>query len=210
MDNTQINSHDKFFKSLFSGKEEVKEFISKVFPIELSKNINLDSLELDTTEYIDEKLKTNFSDIVYNCDYGKNAKIKISLLFEHKSYTEAYPHFQLMGYMQSIWKNQIKQQQELTPVVPIIFYHGKQKWHKKLFSEYFKATDDVLQQFIPKFDYVLIDTSKYTAKQIKQLFDNLQLQIGLLIMKNTNGQYKMKETVLIGLNFIIQQMKTIF
>ncbi len=83
MDKNLIYSHDKFFKELFSKREEVSEFVSKTLPKQLVEKLNLEKLELDKTEYIDKKLKTSFSDIVYNCVYGKDTKIKITLLFEH-------------------------------------------------------------------------------------------------------------------------------
>ena len=97
MDKNIINSHDKFFKSLFSRKEEAREFIEKSLPQDLVGKLDLDSLELDKTEYIDDNLQQNFSDIVYDCNYGEKFKVKITLLFEHKSYPEKYPHLQILN-----------------------------------------------------------------------------------------------------------------
>jgi len=157
-----VNSHDRFFKALFSKKEDASEFIAKTFPKELSEQIDFQSLEIDKTEYIDSKLRTNYSDIVYNCKFGKSTHIKISLLFEHKSYPEAFPHLQLMGYMLKIWRMQIKQKQNITLVIPIIFYHGKKKWKKKTFDEYFGEIDERLLNYIPRFDYQFVDISDYS------------------------------------------------
>ncbi len=207
MDKNLINSHDKFFKELFSKREKVKEFISKTLPAEITQRLNLESLEIDKTEYVSKNLKTSFSDIVYNCIYGKNTKIKISLLFEHKSYPETYPHFQLLGYMLNIWQTQLNQKQDLTPVIPIIFYHGERNWMQKPFAEYFENTDEVIQKFIPKFDYQLIDTSRYTDQQIKKLFKSLELQIGLLIMKNIYNEQKILQEIteiFAGINKVLQ------
>lgn len=210
MDKNLINSHDKFFKELFSRKEEVVEFVSKTLPTELTEKLNFESLELDNTEYVDKKLKTSFSDIVYNCVYGKKTKVKISLLFEHKSYQEKYPHLQLLSYMLNLWQAQIKQKHEFTPIIPIIFYHGKTKWNKKPFDDYFENIDETLQKFIPKFDYQLIDTYDYTDQQIKELFQSLELQIGLLLMKNIFDEQKiLKEITEIfsGVNQLLQNEK---
>ena len=207
MDKNLINSHDKFFKELFSNQEKVKEFVSKTLPSDITQKLNLESLEIDKTEYVNKNLKTSFSDIVYNCIYGKNTKIKISLLFEHKSYPETYPHFQLLGYMLNIWQTQLNQNQDLTPVIPIIFYHGERNWTQKPFAEYFENIDEVIQKFIPKFDYQLIDTSTYTDQQIKKLFKSLELQIGLLIMKNIYNEQKILQEIteiFAGINKVLQ------
>lgn len=207
MNKNLINSHDRFFKELFSKKEEVSEFVAKTFPPEIVSNLDLETLELDKTEYVDSKLRTSFSDVVYNCKYGKGSQVKISLLFEHKSYPENYPHLQLLGYMLKIWEIQIKQKEELTPVIPIIFYHGKKKWKNKSFEKYFKGVDETLQRFIPKFDYQLIDTSDFTDKEIIKLFKSLQLQIGILVMKNIFNEQKILQeinTIFAGLNQLLQ------
>ncbi len=207
MNKNLINSHDRFFKELFSKKEEVSEFVAKTLPPEIAKNLDLETLELDKTEYVDRKLRTSFSDVVYNCKYGKDTNIKISLLFEHKSYPESYPHLQLLGYMLKIWEIQIKQKEELTPVIPIIFYHGKKKWKNKPFEKYFNGIDETLQKFIPKFEYQLIDTSDFTDKEIIKLFKSLQLQIGILVMKNIFNEQKILQkikTIFSGLNQLLQ------
>ena len=207
MDKNLINSHDKFFKELFSQREKVKEFVSKTLPSEITQKLNFETLEIDKTEYISKNLKTSFSDLVYNCIYGKNTKIKISLLFEHKSYPETYPHFQLLGYMLNIWQTQLNQKESLTPVIPIIFYHGERKWIQKPFIKYFENIDKAIQKFIPEFDYQLIDTSTYTDQQIKQLFKDIELQIGLLIMKHIYNEQKILQElteIFAGINEILQ------
>ncbi len=201
-----VNSHDRFFNVLFSEKAGVIEFVTKTFPADILSKLDLDTLELDTTEYVDNNLRTNYSDVVYNCKYG-NSQIKISLLFEHKSYIENIPQLQLLGYMLKIWLKQIKQKQKLTTVIPIIFYHGKRKWTKKEFKKYFEDIDSVLERFIPKFDYLLLDTSKYTDDEIIKLFEGLQLQIGMLVMKNIFDEQKILnelEKIFAGLNKLLQ------
>ncbi len=193
-----ISSHDRFFKVLFEKKEEVNEFITKTFPPELTDKLNLETLELDKTEYIDSELRTSFSDVVYNCRYGENLKVKISLLFEHKSQPERFPQLQLISYMIKIWLKEIEQAKasklknfKLPVVIPIIFYHGKSSWKYQDFEKSFSAADSNLINFIPKFDYQLIDLSDYTDTEIKELTGKLQLQIGLLLMKNIFDEQKL-------------------
>ena len=199
MDKNLINSHDRFFKELFSKREEVKEFISKTLPDEITRKLNFDTLEIDTTEYINRRLRTNFSDIVYNCVYGESTQIKISLLFEHKSYPETYPHFQILEYMLGIWQKQLDQGEQLTPIIPILFYHGQKLWNKRPFEKYFESIDETLQKFVPRFDYHLIDLSAFSDQQIKDLFKSIELQIGLLLLKNIYNEQK-----------ILQKLKEIF
>lgn len=160
--------HDKFFKTIFSKKEMVIEYIEKLLPKELSKQLHFDSLLLEPTSYISEQQEALFSDIVYSCEYGaKNDQILVTLLFEHKSVPEKYPHFQLLEYLLQIWKQQAANNDPLTLVIPILFYHGEKKWRYKDISSYFNTKPDVfLQQFIPNFNYLLTDLSQYSEEQL--------------------------------------------
>jgi len=131
MTKNSVNSHDTFFKELFSRKVETREFISKIFPVEITNKLKLETLELDTTEYLDNNLRSTFSDLVYNCNYDNDLEIKITLLFEHKSFPASYVHLQLLGYMLKIWKKQLKQKVKMTPIIPIIFYHGQKNGQRE-------------------------------------------------------------------------------
>ena len=113
MAKNQVKSHDSFFKNLFSKKEQAGEFLAKTIPLEIVKKLHLDTLQLDTTDYVDSELQEYFADVVYNCDYTFNdnetKKVKITFLFEHKSYKESIPHLQLNRYMLNIWDTQVNQ-----------------------------------------------------------------------------------------------------
>ncbi len=182
------HSHDKFFKSLFSKKEAVAEVIEKILPSNISYPLDLDTLTLDNTEYVDQELKNTCSDVVYNCQYkqdnNETIDVKVSLLFEHKSYQEKYPHLQILRYYLNIWEMQVKQNQPITPIIPIIFYHGKSKWKQDSFDSMFaEQIDPNIQQFVPDFKYELIDTNLYDNQYFKQL-SNADIQIGILLMKH--------------------------
>ncbi len=187
MNMTEIsNPHDKFFKAIFTQKEATKEFVKTFLPEALASHIDLETLTLEQTEYVDKKLKQHVSDIVYACQYKSNdtaIEVKISLLFEHKSYPEKYPHLQLLRYLLGAWEAQSKQKQTLTPIVPIIFYHGKSSWNKRSLTSYFTQVDKVLANYIPNFDYVLLDTSEHDNTQFSAL-NNKSLWSGILLMKN--------------------------
>lgn len=55
------NPHDKFFKELFSIRENAPDFINGAFPVEIRDRIILESLKLDTRNYTSEKLDEYFS-----------------------------------------------------------------------------------------------------------------------------------------------------
>ena len=177
--------HDNFFKKLFKKREEVTDFIKHALPKEIVDNLNLADLELDPTDYIDETFDDTYADIVYTCKYKGKTDIKIAFLFEHKSNYEAHPHLQLLGYILRIWEIDVTQKRKFKPVIPILFYHGKRRWIKQDFLDYFEnGLDDTLLRFIPKFDFIKVDMHNYTDAEIKETFETISLQAMMLAMKH--------------------------
>jgi predicted transposase/invertase (TIGR01784 family) len=177
------NSHDKFFKEVFSNKEEAVDLLKGSLPGELAGNIDFSSLKPVNTSYINEALKETFSDLVYDCLYKGKTEIKIAILIEHKSFVPEYPHLQLLQYMLNIWEANLKQRKRLIPVIPMIFYAGKKRWIKRDFKEYFKGTDKELELFLPVFHYLLTDLTKYSDDEIRKFYKAVKVQMALLAMK---------------------------
>jgi len=150
----------------------------------VAKHLKLNTLKLDKTTYIDENLQNTYSDLVYSCRYGEGQKLNVALLFEHKSYIPQHPHLQLLGYMLKIWETNVKQGKKLIPVIPILFYHGKKKFEKRKFNDYFEPVGDFLQNYIPHFDFEVVDTSALSDEKVKFLFKQISLRTGLLLMKH--------------------------
>ncbi|MEI7585722.1 Rpn family recombination-promoting nuclease/putative transposase [Runella sp.] len=178
------NVHDKFFKDSFSRKQLVEGLIQELFPKELSQKIDLSSLELSNNSYTDEKLEEHFADIVYQCTYQHSQKIRIALLFEHKSYQEKYPHFQLLRYLLNAWEQDSKEKKEPTLTIPIVIYHGKNRWKYQSIPQYFKGLDADLARFLPDFDYLLFDISQFSDEQIAG-FSNKFLALSWILLKNS-------------------------
>ncbi len=189
------NPHDKYFKEVFSNTDDAIAFLKGSLPQELAENIDFDKLKPLKDSYIDEELKENFSDLVFSTTYKGKTEILITLLFEHKSRPERYPHLQLLKYMLKIWDAGIKQKKSLIPVIPLIFYHGKAKWKQQKFTSYFKGIDDNLSLFIPEFEYILNDLSQYSDEEIARKYDEVRIRTALLLMKNIFDEARLKQKI---------------
>lgn len=171
--NTQ-DPHDALFKVTFTILEVMEEFIEKFLPTHLVKHLDLNTLQMSVTEHVDNDLRKHFSDIIYRC-FTKNEKlIEIVLLLEHKSYVPEYPHIQPLRYLVNSYDEQtkrVKGEALKKPIltIPIILYHGKNKWLKKDFATYFDLPHEDFRNFIPSFDYLLIDLAKYDDGFIEAL-----------------------------------------
>ena len=164
------NPHDKFFKGAFSMLDVTYPLLVAFLPKDLLDKLDLNTLEIDQNSYIDDELKETFSDLVWSCRLkNSQQERKIAFLFEHKSYKPAYPHFQINDYQRNAWKAQIAVDQQPVPILPIVFYHGKEKWIVEPFDSYFGQVEAEMMRFLPCFDYILINLQDYSDAFIKKL-----------------------------------------
>ena len=185
-----INPHDKLFKEIEKVKKNSIDLIKSTFPKELLAKLNLETLENDNNSYIDENLQEYYSDLVYNCRYNGNTTIKISILFEHKSYKPKNEYFQLLRYIINIWDYSVNNKEEPQIVIPVIFYHGEDKWEVKPLFNYFKGADNTLKQFIPDFKYIITDLNKIPDEVIiKEKFNNINKVMALLFKHISDDKY---------------------
>jgi predicted transposase/invertase (TIGR01784 family) len=187
------NVHDKLFKEVFQDKDNAVDFIQGIISKELLNHLDLSTLKLDNTTYVTDQLEQYYSDIVYTCLHAGN-KLEIAILFEHKSYNVKYPHIQLLQYIINIWTLSIKQNKPLKIVLPILLYHGKEKWDYRSVYDYFANLSGHFKVFIPAFDYILVDLSQYKDQQlIYEMFKQKILITTLLLMKNIYNKEKLKK-----------------
>jgi Putative transposase, YhgA-like len=205
------NPHDKFFKESFSRLEVAKSFIEEVFPKDLRDNINLNALQLTNASYIDDMLKEHFADLVYETEY-QGVKASITLLFEHKSYQENFPEWQLMRYMTNIWGEEQKQSTEEEKnkkskqpslVIPIIIHHGETAWKKTSMKACFGNPPAELLRFLPEFDYLLFSLNDFEDYQIAN-FKNDFLATAAMLLKHSRDE---KEKFLQIEDFLIEKLR---
>ena len=154
-------------------------------PERILQKLKLSTLRRDETSYVNKKLKRYFADVVYDCEFDSQVNFKISLLFEHKSTVPRFLFIQLLRYMLQIWEYQIEQNQPLQLVIPIVIYHGQQRWNARSFESYFSKNGlpEPLKAFVPRFDYWLEDLQKESPKSIKDRFAQAMLRMTLLLFK---------------------------
>jgi predicted transposase/invertase (TIGR01784 family) len=185
------NPHDKFFKSAFSRLDVVQSFIEEVFPAQYRDKINLNSLKLSNTSFIDNELSEHLADLVYHAEYA-GEPATITLLFEHKSYQEDFPEWQLLRYITNIWREEQKQKKgkkrkNSTVVIPIIIHHGKSGWKKVSMRTQFGNPHQDLLKFLPEFDYLLFSLNDFSDAQIAN-FKNTFLSTAAMLLKHSRDE----------------------
>ena len=203
----QIN--DKLFRGSLKDREILEDIIHYTFPENLRKYIDINSIEEDTTVYNRKNMDFFYSDIVFHCKI-KNKDAKIALLFEHKSIIPKYPAIQIGGYIFDIMRLSVNKRNQMpTPIIPIIFYHGKPTWYKRRLTDDLNQIDHVTKPFIPDFDYHLIDLSVYKNDDLMRMFNHKKTRTFMIIFKKDENfiELHFKELVL---NLNIEAQKEYF
>ena len=184
------NVHDKFFKELFSQRENVKDFLKGALPAGIVKEINFDKIKLENTEYIDKEYKSDFSDLVVKTKLKNKKAADIYILFEHKSYRDRKVILQLLSYMLKMWKQDMDNKHDLRIIIPLVFYHGRKKWDIPLcFKDNFECSES-LKEYLLDYRYILFDTNAFEIgneignESDKRFIENVNLLTGIVLMKN--------------------------
>ncbi len=178
------NPHDNFFKSVMSDSKLAKSFLKEYLPSHLTNLIDLDTLRIEKDSFVEKRLRTHRSDLLYSTRI-KGQPAYLYLLFEHKSQPERYISLQLLKYMIGIWNLAIKQGKAeggyLPVVVPIVIYHGRKVWDISVrLGELFLGRVKGLEKYIPDFEYVVKDLSGMRDEEIR---GEVILRASLLAMK---------------------------
>jgi predicted transposase/invertase (TIGR01784 family) len=147
-------------KSLLGDIRIAREYFDAFLPEGLKKILNLSHLEHTANSFISEHLKETMADIVFICplkDGNGDQLLYLSLLFEHKSTPYKFVSIQIGGYLFDAYRDQLKNQEDfMIPVIPFLYYHGKDEWVPLKMGELFHGFSTEITEYIPlimsKFD----------------------------------------------------------
>ena len=130
-------SHDRLFKLFYSDPRLTVELLYLIFSKEELKEYDLSRLKIEKDTFGDQK-----ADLVFSLPLKATPRMKLKffILLEHKSFYDEKLFNQLLAYQFAMRKHIIKQVGYPQPIIPIVFYHGREpfKWKKTLQEEDFK------------------------------------------------------------------------
>ena len=164
---------DRFFRHAMSKPEVAKRYIEHFYP-DIARITDLGSLKLESSLSIQPNLREFKADVIYRCRLQQDEEqhLYFCLLLEHKSQPDKYVSVQVGLYIMELMLRSVKEAgRELEPVLPIIFYNGKEKWAPLTLAELFAGHPqlDLLEPYIPNFRFVFQDVSRFSAEELLQL-----------------------------------------
>lgn len=117
------------------------------------------------------------------------------MLIEHKSHPDEYTPIQIGSYIFSGFQKQIANKEPLSLIIPILLYHGEERWEYKTVSDFFTEIDSEWKQFIPDFTYILNDLGKLTDEEISRV-ENKFLAATFLALKYSQQKEWLNENAI--------------
>ncbi|MEN0063786.1 MAG: Rpn family recombination-promoting nuclease/putative transposase [Myxococcota bacterium] len=159
------NHHDALFKAVFSQPEQAAAHLRAVLPSEVTRHLDFDHLRHAPGSFVDEELSDRHTDLLFEVEsrWGDESAF-VYLLFEHQSSPDPLMPFRLLGYLVRIWQHwlgQYPRARALPIVVPVVLYHGGERWNVPSdFASLIDAPDEVrhdLASWMVDFRYLLED-----------------------------------------------------
>src|SRR6056297_3516741 len=163
--------HDHYFKNTFGKTEIARDFLKSYLPKEIVNILDLNTLTNQKSEYIDKKLKSFFTDLLYQININGQEGF-IYILYEHKSYHDEKTIFQLLKYLSMIWDEHYDSNKKTIPaIIPILIYHGEKEL--KIKTRLWDMIENVetlplsLKNMLPNFEFKAYDYSPKGKEPIK-------------------------------------------
>jgi predicted transposase/invertase (TIGR01784 family) len=203
--------HDAFFKAMTANKEITRDLLKAQLPGHLLEEVDLESLELTQSSFVDRALDYFHCDVVYRANIrGKEGYI--TFLLEHQSTPDPWMAVRLLQYQLQIGFAHIKQHTgpgpcKLPSVIPLCFYHGRQSPYP--YST--KIMDCFMDpEFAQKYtfqDFWLVDLTQLTTEQMKQHGLAALLELLLQRSRHQESLFEDIQTVLEFLRKLFSELR---
>jgi predicted transposase/invertase (TIGR01784 family) len=176
-------AHDRFFRSFFSEPRHLQFLIRKALPAEVTAALDLNSLTLEPGTWIDRNNREHLSDLAASVDIVGHCSGKVYILVEHKSYRDPAAVLQLLRYMVQMWSAEMKSGGKipLTPVIPVLLYHGPAGGVVESFSDLFpRELPEALKRYQVTFGAEIFDLP---TTRVETLWGNPASRAALWLMR---------------------------
>ena len=192
---------DTSLKMILNEPELFVEFLRDFVPIEILKNISPADIEDVSERLLPVQMEQKDLDTVKRINLKGDVPLFVITVVDHESTVNFRAPFKMLLYITLLLEQhekdiiraieeQKKEQGEdykstiqaiqtkdfkYPPVLPIVFYDGKGEWTAEKNFLNRTAMNKVFHKYIPKFEYELVDLSKYSIDALTEFGDVLSM-----------------------------------
>jgi predicted transposase/invertase (TIGR01784 family) len=176
--------HNSFFLKTFKDHVNTKDFMRATLPPQIVEKINFDSVQFESTGFVDDSLSEHLSDLVVKMEtMNGDENIDLYLLFEHKSYIDRNILWQLLKYQYMMLEEDHKEKRNFRMIIPFVFYHGHGKWNISRTLTGAMNVPEEMKKYLLDFEYLLYDTKDFDLSQEEKFCRNVYLMSAMSLLK---------------------------
>ncbi|WP_423062470.1 Rpn family recombination-promoting nuclease/putative transposase [Candidiatus Paracoxiella cheracis] len=164
------NPHDHYFRKVMSDKRVAMEFFEHYLPKSVLEIVDLKSLKLQKSSFIDESLQASMADMLYTVNFRERSGY-LYILVEHQRKPDKSMSYRLLRYQLRIIDLHLKGKSSfcLPVIVPIVFYNGSKPYFysTNLFDLFGEQKYLAKQMFLEPF--TLIDLTEVSDDELKAM-----------------------------------------
>jgi len=177
---------DDSMKAVLKDPEMFVQFLADYVHIEDLKNINPKDVEDVSERYNTLLTESKQSDVVKRIRF-KGDDLYVIALVEAESKVNYRMPFKILRYMTlilEVYEKDAESKREgstrlkdfkYPPIIPIVYYDGNSKWTAARSMVAKTWMGEQFEQYIPKFDYELVELKKYTPEELAAFGNALSL-----------------------------------
>jgi hypothetical protein len=159
-----MGDHDHSYKLLFAHPRMVRELLETFVGGDWVAEVDFDSLERVSDNYISDDLRARADDMVWRVRCGNR---HVYLLIEFQSRVDTFMAVRVMAYVALLYQDVIRTQQitadeGLPAILPVVLHNGSARW---------RAAEDLgsllqplpvgIEKFGANIRYILVDEGRY-------------------------------------------------
>jgi predicted transposase YdaD len=147
--------------------------LQTLLPPTIVAAIDWSSLALVPASEVDRDLGQHHADLLYTCLLA-GRRVYLHILFEHRSHGGGCLPLDLLRYETRIWEHQMRTDGRLSPILPVVVFHGEAGWQGPAdFAHLFDHADlpaelrAALAPFVPDFRFVVDDLTQVSPGALR-------------------------------------------
>ena len=168
------SNDDAGYKLLFSSPELVRDLVMGFIPDDWLHGLDYDTLEKIPGSYVTDDFRHRADDVIWRVKVD-DKWVYLYILIEFQSTVDKFMAVRMMVYIGLLYQDLIRRgevfnNKSLPPVLPIVLYHGEQKWTAATnIAELIPKVPGLVSNYLPQLKYLLIDENNYTKTDLNGL-----------------------------------------
>lgn len=196
------NPHDQLFRTAFAHPEQARTLLRSRMLRDpryraLALRLDWSSLERVDEAVADAADRPHAADLLFRVPCGRRV-VYLHVVLEHKSNNDRLTAWQMVRYGVRLidrLHQQLGCPPDLPLVIPLVFYHGEEKWTAPLdVRDLFEVPEDfaeeereALRSLLPSWTYVLDDLSRDADARIEDARDDLVARMAIEALTHLRG-----------------------